>query len=442
MPVLAPDRLDLVRFSFPIDKSRMRDTAEVNPVDGTPDLEIAGKCTDGTLDSDLQIVDPAASLRWIKSWSDSKGNIRFQHDPRRPVGKGYQVDGHVVRATIADPLAKHLIRTGVLSDFSVGIVNPDVRKGDPRFRHLDPMGKAVNGVITDRGDGSTGLAEISICDRGANYGASFSMVKAAADGTPEWTGKMDARPELIEKLGAGHLLAKGGRAPKAYKTVSVDFPADAKLRVSPALLAKMNTMAQRTALKTAAPSAAKADVVTDEPGRTAVGLKADALEVVADAEDAALALLGKASRTFTAGQRREHASEGTALPDGSYPMPDADAVRPGGDPDPVEARQLEGRGETARPPGEGPRHPEPAEEEAGGVQVGQDCWLRRLQGRGHVRRQAVHVLRERRARVGEAAGRRRDRARDHGGREEAQGHVRGLRRQAERQAQLLLRMLP
>lgn len=37
--------------------------------------------------------------------------------------------------------------------------------------------------------------------------------------------------------------------------------------------------------------------------------------------------LAKAARTFTAADRKQNASQGNALPDGSYPIPDADALR-------------------------------------------------------------------------------------------------------------------
>ncbi len=48
---LTAPEADLVHFSFPIEKSE--DKGTINPVDGTPDIEIWGKATDGTLDSDL-----------------------------------------------------------------------------------------------------------------------------------------------------------------------------------------------------------------------------------------------------------------------------------------------------------------------------------------------------------------------------------------------------
>jgi hypothetical protein len=44
-------------------------------------------------------------------------------------------------------------------------------------------------------------------------------------------------------------------------------------------------------------------------------------------ESAALGFTAKDSREFSAAERKKHAAEGNALPDGSYPIPDADALR-------------------------------------------------------------------------------------------------------------------
>lgn len=310
-------------FSMPVEK--WEDTREINPVDGTPDLEIWGKVTDGSLDSDLQIVDPDWSLEAIKTWYDTKANIRLGHDPKRPVGRGVEVDGHYVKGLIADPVAKHLVRSRVLNDWSVGIMNPDIRKGDPKFRHLDPAGKAVNGVITGRDDGLSQIGEISVVDRGSNFGTAFQLVKAAADGTPEWVGELTAPDDVIAKVAA----------PARGKTVTVELPRNMSLSVKPSDLAKLATFRQKLAAeqgdaaKAAAPDAVKATAPAAAP-KAAIPHEVldealdDALKALGAAEDA---VLGKGSRTFTAAQRREHASAGVALPDGSYPMPDADAVR-------------------------------------------------------------------------------------------------------------------
>ena len=127
----------------------------------------------------------------IQQWADTKGNVRMSHDPKRPVGKGQEVqvttDGHCVKSLICDPLAKHFIRTGVLNDYSVGISNPDFQYRDPK---LDPQGKALR-IITGRPDGPSSIAEISICDRGSNFNSSFQIVKSAGGFTGQMVGDED-----------------------------------------------------------------------------------------------------------------------------------------------------------------------------------------------------------------------------------------------------------
>jgi hypothetical protein len=313
----------MIHMSVPIEKAE--DTATINPVDGTPDIVIAGKCTDGTLDSDLQVVDPDASLRWIKTWYDTKANVRLGHDPKRPVGRGIQVDGHYVKALIADPTAKHLIRSKVLNDFSIGIMNPDVRVGDPRFKHLDPAGKAVHGVITDRADGMTGLGEISVVDRGANFGASFSLVKAAADGTPEWVGKLTAPDDLLAKVGAPP-VTKTARP----ETVTVELPRNVSLSIKPSDLAKLTTFRQRLAVdaaKTATSAVTKNDSGGDdlsidtEPDSDDDADGGDAIKALHAAEDAVY------KRDVSTADRERLAGEGNALPGGSYPIENTSDLR-------------------------------------------------------------------------------------------------------------------
>ena len=139
---LSRDQEELTFFSFPIEKQE--DSEIINPVDGTPDVWIWGKATDGTIDGDREIVDPEWSAKALQEWADTGGNVRMSHDPKRPVGKGHQVhvttDGHYVKSLISDPLCKHFIRTGVLNDYSVGITMPDFRRSDSR---LDPQGEGV-----------------------------------------------------------------------------------------------------------------------------------------------------------------------------------------------------------------------------------------------------------------------------------------------------------
>ncbi len=98
----------MVYMSLPITKAE--DTKTVNPVDGTPDIEILGKVDrrNGRSVTFRWSIRTPACAGSSGGMSDGKANVRMQHDPKRPVGKGLHVDGHHVRALIADPTAKHV----------------------------------------------------------------------------------------------------------------------------------------------------------------------------------------------------------------------------------------------------------------------------------------------------------------------------------------------
>jgi hypothetical protein len=215
---LTADQEALVHFSFPIEKQE--DTDSINPLDGTPDILIWGKATDGTVDADRQIVDPEWSAVALKEWLATGGNVRMSHDPKRPVGKGKDVqstmDGHYVRSLICDPLAKHFIRTGVLNDYSVGISNPHIKFGPDKA--LDPRGAATGGIITGRPDGQSKIAELSVVDRGANFNSRFQIAKSAG-GSAEFVGEMVGDAEEITKAAPAALLTKEA-APEAAKSVA------------------------------------------------------------------------------------------------------------------------------------------------------------------------------------------------------------------------------
>jgi len=218
---LDADQEALTFFSFPIEKQE--DTDSINPVDGTPDIWITGKATDGTVDADRQIVDPEWSAVALKEWAATGGNVRMAHDPRRPVGKGHDVqvtmDGHYVRSCISDPLAKHFIRTKVLNDYSVGISMPHIKFGP--HKNLDPRGEATGGIITGRPDGLSKIAELSVVDRGSNFHSKFQITRKSAGGEDDFgfIGKMigdsteiarTVPPDLLAKVAGDDLLTKGG----------------------------------------------------------------------------------------------------------------------------------------------------------------------------------------------------------------------------------------
>ena len=269
---------ELVYASFPIEK-----------VEETPDgdLMVWGKVSDGTVDGDLQIVDPEWSLKALREWFDTGANVRVQHQAQRdPAGKGLELDGHYLKALVVEREAKRLVKAGALGWYSVGISRPDIRY--ERNPKLDPEGKAIGGIITGRRDGTSHIPEVSLVDRGSNHNSRFQLVKAAADGTCEWVGKMIGTDEGVTKA--------------ATDTVNVDVPRNASITFSPADLAKLLEHRQ---------------VAEDR----------QALEAFKAAGDAEMAVLGKKTREFSTDDRKRLADAGHALPDGSYPIPDEDALR-------------------------------------------------------------------------------------------------------------------
>ena len=282
---LTPDQDEVVHYSFPIEKQE--NTEALNPVDGTPDIWIIGKATDGTVDNDREIVDPEWSAKALQEWVSTGGNVRMSHDPKRPVGKGHEVrvttDGHWVKSLICDPLAKHFIRNHVLNDYSVGLSNPDFRYGD---RKLDPEGKALR-IITGKPDGSSKVVELSVCDRGSNFNSRFAIAKSAGG---EFTGQMVGDEDEIAKAAPASLT-------KAFHgdgdTVNVDVPKSATITFSPDDLAKLL-----------------------DHRREAEDREAAAFKAMTDAESAVY------KRDIDVATRRRLASQGRALPGDppSYPI--------------------------------------------------------------------------------------------------------------------------
>lgn len=178
-------------ISFPIEKT---ETTE----DG--DLLVYGKATDGSVDSDLQIVKPQFAAKAIREWYDTGANIRESHDPRRPVGKGMSIehdgDATYVKSLVVDPVAKKLVAKGVLQAYSVGIARPTIER--------DVTGKARGGIIVD---GT--IVEISLVDRPANKSCGIQLVKSADDGMPEYVNEVFGDKDVIAKMLNGVTVAKG-----------------------------------------------------------------------------------------------------------------------------------------------------------------------------------------------------------------------------------------
>lgn len=155
----------LVYASFPIIKSEE---------DPEGNLIVYGKATDGSVDSDYQIVDPEWSAKALEKWMNTGANVRVQHNPKLyPAGKGVELettpDGHFVKALIVEETAKKLVKHGILQAYSVGIAHPVIER--------DMTGKARGGII--KGNENTEIYEISLVDRPANRSCGISLMKSA-----------------------------------------------------------------------------------------------------------------------------------------------------------------------------------------------------------------------------------------------------------------------
>ena len=169
-----------------------------------------GKVTDGSIDSDEQIVDPTWAKRAMAEWYDTGANVRQQHSTQlAPAGKGIllehkESDGEYVKTKVVDANAIRLVDEGVYTGYSVGISRPRIER-DNKARG----GRIVGGKI----------CEISLVDRPALPTAKFAICKRASNGSMEFVGKvviLDGEPDDIVATSAG-LLPTPSRALKRIR---------------------------------------------------------------------------------------------------------------------------------------------------------------------------------------------------------------------------------
>jgi hypothetical protein len=287
--VTMTDSGEILYASFPIDK--METTA-----DG--DLMVYGKASDGGLDSDQQIVDPGWMSKAVQEWLATGGNVRESHNPQRPIGKGVEAStdssgASWVKSLVVDPLAQKLASKGVLTAYSVGIARPTIVRD----------GTAPGGRIT-----AGELVEISLVDRPANKRCGIQLVKSV-DGHAEYVNDMFGTQEDIAKaLGVDVEKMEIFSNEDAWKSGRISMTPDMSVTFTPDDLMKImqNKFVEKH---------------YDEL----------AFQAVADQEAEALKAAGvdveKDHREFSAEERRHQASQGHSLPDGSYPIPDKDALR-------------------------------------------------------------------------------------------------------------------
>lgn len=209
---------EMTYVSFPVEK--FEETPDGNVV-------VYGKASDGSLDSDEQIVDPDFAAKAIQDWLGSGGNLRVQHNPQRdPAGVGIEADtdsagGTWVKSLVVEPIAQKLVKAGALRAYSVGIARPTIVRDSV----------ARGGRITDGH-----VVEISLVDRPANKNCTLQLVKAAKDGSPEYVGTISGNHDIIRKA-AGMTALTEAQA----ETISLELPADISVAFSPADLARIVT---------------------------------------------------------------------------------------------------------------------------------------------------------------------------------------------------------
>ena len=146
---------------------------------------VYGKVTDGSVDNDDQIVDPAFARKALAEWYETGANVRQMHSTNLPpAGKGVLLeskgsDGEYVRTKVIEPVAVRLVDEGVYSGYSVGISRP----------RIDRDVKARNGRIV-----AGKIVEISLVDRPALPTAKFAVLKLAGGGLT-FIGKSEKVPE-------------------------------------------------------------------------------------------------------------------------------------------------------------------------------------------------------------------------------------------------------
>jgi hypothetical protein len=241
------------------------------------DLVVLGKASDGSVDSDQQVVKPTFAGPAIRKWLETGGNLRVQHNPQRdPAGVGIEVNTDEggatwVKALVVEPVAKKLVAKGALRAYSVGIARPTIER--------DITGKARGGIITD---GT--IVEISLVDRPANKSCGIQLVKSADDGSAEYVNEVFGTKETLQKmLGTEETVTKG----------DMDFSPDSvpDFKFTPNDLAKIVR-----------------DKIIEEHYSDL------AIKAIIEAESAVY------KRDVNTAERRSLASSGHALPDGSYPI--------------------------------------------------------------------------------------------------------------------------
>lgn len=168
--------------SFPI--------ASITKADG--DVTVLGRCSDGGLDSDGDIVSPAFMAQAIKTWLRVLPAVYRDHSTAHPAGMGvdaWQDDSGAtwVKSRISDTDSKALLLSGRLTSYSVGLHDVVTQKSArcPRYE-----------IVSGR------LTEISIVGTPANSRCGVRVIGKSGSGVPQFIGKafgMAGKPGKAEK---------------------------------------------------------------------------------------------------------------------------------------------------------------------------------------------------------------------------------------------------
>jgi hypothetical protein len=155
-------------------------------------LKVVGKCSDGAVDHDGDIVSPQWMAAAVREFMGTYPAVRLQHRPDYPVGKGleaWQDDQGAtwLKSLIVDSKAKKLVKAGVLAAYSVGIADVQTRKSAraPRFE-----------IVGGR------LAEVSVVDSPSNARCGIRVIGKSAGGALGYVGKAFGDDPVVESLTA------------------------------------------------------------------------------------------------------------------------------------------------------------------------------------------------------------------------------------------------
>ncbi len=261
---------------------------DITKVDDEKHL-VEGYVSSEAVDLAGQIVDPEFLKRAIPPWLASWANVREGHDPRRPVGVAKSADltaqpGPYVVTEVVDSEAWKKVKAGLLKGYSVGIKDPKVV-----YDSKAPNGRIVDGIFL----------ELSLVDRPCNPDAKVALYKAASTGFG-W-----------EDVQRGVVVEPPPLEPAADPSEAIARPVG---RAAPAA-----ANAETAALKAAVLQAQA------EQGSVAAQL------VLAGGDFSMNPVTGQvtgvvvpdvAKREYSAEERRQLASSGAALPDGTFPITD------------------------------------------------------------------------------------------------------------------------